>query len=70
MYEQSENVPSNVVLVQLPNFNIHVRIVYRPPSYPDLNNLALIEFLESMCDNEEIIVPGDLKFTHSYLAEL
>ena len=48
-YEQNVNISSNVVLVQLLDFNIYVCIVYRPPSYSDLDNPALIEFLESVC---------------------
>lgn len=48
----------NTVGVFLPDFNVTVLAVYRPPSYTLLQNIALISYLELFHDSELILV-GD-----------
>ena len=50
---------ANVLAVHLPDFNLFICTLYRPPSYSDQENLALIGYLESLCDSKEIVVLGD-----------
>ena len=34
-------------------------MLYRPPSYTDIDNRVLIEFLMEFCNNKEVLIMGD-----------
>ena len=46
--------------MHLSDFNINICIVYRHSLLSYQDNLALMEFLELMCENKEIFVLDDL----------
>ena len=43
----------------LPDFGVTVLVVYRPPSYSLLDNIALLTFLQTFCIDRELILVGD-----------
>ena len=49
----------NTVGVCLPDFGVTILVVYRPPSNSLVDNLALISYLESVCEDKELILVGD-----------
>ena len=49
----------NVLIIFLCGFNVYVVNVYRPPSYNGEENGALINFLNSFCNDKEVIIQGD-----------
>ena len=56
------NVPSgvnNLAVIFLVDFGIYVVTVYRPPSYNNDENVALLEFLVHFCCDKEVLVQGD-----------
>ena len=50
---------SNVLMFRLISFNIHIIIVYRPPSYSNSQNEQLASLLESVTTGKESILLGD-----------
>ena len=50
---------SNVVAVHLPDYDLYVLSVYRPPSYSDQENDLLMRFLRNFVVSRELIVLGD-----------
>ena len=49
----------NVLTVHLPEFQIYVVVVYRPPSSTPDDNQRLYEFLIAFCLDKEVLVLGD-----------
>ena len=49
----------NVHVVYLVPLDLYIVIVYRPPSYLQVDNFALINFVVRFCIRREIIVLGD-----------
>ena len=49
----------NVLVLYLPNFDIYVMCVYRPPSSGLNDNVRLLEFIEQFCQDKEMIILGD-----------
>ena len=54
----------NVIAVHLQDYNIHIMMVYRRPSYTTVQNYVLINCLMSFCENKEFIVMGDFNGGH------
>ena len=50
---------SNVLLFRLVKQDVFIMVVYRPPSYSDLKNEALVHALWESIPGKEIIVVGD-----------
>ena len=50
---------SNVLLFRLVKQDVFIMVVYRPPSYSDLENEALVHALRESIPGKEIIVVGD-----------
>ena len=50
---------SNVLMFRLRSFNIHIILVYRPPSYDATQNEKLAVFLEGVTTGKECIILGD-----------
>lgn len=51
----------NTIGVFLPDFNLVVLVIYRPPSYSLTDNLALISYIQAFCKDTELILVGDFK---------
>ena len=51
----------NICSVFLPDYKLHIIVVYRPPPYSLHDNNLLIDFLSGFCINREVIVVGDFK---------
>ena len=49
----------NICSVFLPDYKLHIIVVYRPPPYSLHDNNILIDFLSDFCINREVIVMGD-----------
>ena len=49
----------NLLSFRLSRFNVHVVVVYRPPSYTPNSNSELLRHLYSLCEGKEVIVVGD-----------
>ena len=49
----------NVISFRLSSLNVHVYVVYRPPSYSATDNEALLGFLQRSCIAKETILMGD-----------
>ena len=49
----------NVLVLYLPNHDIYVMCIYRPPSSGLNDNVKLLEFIEQFCQDKEIIILGD-----------
>ena len=49
----------NVTCIQLVDMGIFVLSVYRPPSYNNIENATLINFLSDFCLGKEVVVLGD-----------
>ena len=52
-------IVDNVVFVYLVDFDTYVITVYRPPSYTNEQNIAIIDFLIDFCDDKEVVIQGD-----------
>ena len=50
---------SNVLMFRLSSFNIHIILVYRPPSNDTIQNEELATFLEGVTTGKECIILGD-----------
>ena len=48
----------NTIGVFLPVFKLSVLVVYRPPSYTLVDNLALISYIQSFCKDNETVSPS------------
>ena len=49
----------NVALLYLLDYGLYIIMLYRPPSYTDIDNRVLIEFLMEFCNNKEVLIMGD-----------
>ena len=58
-YDRVNTSCPNCVTARLPDFNIFIIAVYRPPSYETSENRALIEHLQTFCSDKEVVLLGD-----------
>ena len=49
----------NLLILYFEMFDIYVVIVYRPPSYDDVQNNLLLKFICDFCVDKEVIMQGD-----------
>ena len=49
----------NLLSFHLSRFNVHIVVVYRPPSYSPDSNSDLLQHLYTLCEGKEVIVVGD-----------
>ena len=49
----------NVLTFCLVSYNVHVVVVYRPPSNTDVDNELVCSFLGNFCADKEVILMGD-----------
>ena len=49
----------NVLIVCLTDLNLYIVTIYRPPSYNLIENMKLVQFIESFCFGKEVVVQGD-----------
>ena len=57
-----EEVPcdlENLTIIRLPDQDIYVLAIYRPPSYTFVENSSMINFLVSFCSDREVALLGD-----------
>ena len=50
----------NTLAIFLPDFNMYVTVVYRPPSNSQDENIELLTFLQSFCYDKDVVLMGDL----------
>ena len=50
----------NVVTSFLPDYNIHIITIHRPPSYSEANIALLIDFILEFNIGKEVIIQGNL----------
>ena len=50
----------NVLSFRLTSFNVHVAVVYRPPSNSTTANNVLASFVNEYCSGKEVVILGDL----------
>ena len=58
-FEVISCILKNVLIVYLENLGIYVITVYRPPSYNDIENNLLVDFIVDFCAEKEVIMQGD-----------
>ena len=58
-YSVVECPVKNVIVVYLCSFNLYIVTIYRPPSYTDLENRGLCEYVTNFCAGKETVVQGD-----------
>ena len=51
---------NNAVIIFLPDYDIHIATIYRPPSSSNSDNTSLSQFLPTFCDEREVVIQGDL----------
>ena len=51
--------PPNVLSVLVEEWGVHLVVVYRPPSYSQRENEALLEFVAGYTVNKNVIILGD-----------
>ena len=49
----------NTLAIFLPEFNLYVIVVYRPPSNSSIENIALLSYLQSFCYGKNVVLMGD-----------
>ena len=54
---------ANVVCVHLVNLGVFIVVIYRPPSYSNLDNENLSAFILEFCMGKEVIVVGDFNLS-------
>lgn len=59
LVDQVTTPMKNVLCFRLSKFNVYVVIVYRPPSYNDVQNDELISVLDELSRDREVIIMGD-----------
>ena len=50
---------SNVLTFRLVSFNVHLVVVYRPPSNSQVGNSLLVSFISKYCLDKEVVLLGD-----------
>ena len=53
------NISLNVIILFLVSHNIFIILIYRPPSYTELENQSLLNCLIDFCSNKEVVLMGD-----------
>ena len=56
---QVSKVHPNTLAIFLPDFNIYVIVVYRPPNNSQVENIKLLTFLQSFCYDKDVVFMGD-----------
>ena len=49
----------NVHVILLCDYSLYLVVVYRPPSYSEVENFRLIDFIHDFCGNKEVVILGD-----------
>ena len=49
----------NTLALHLPEFNVYVLNIYRPPSYSSLENALFFSFIDDFCNDKCVIMLGD-----------
>ena len=49
----------NVIVIFLPYYKLYVITIYRPPSYTDIENALLLNFISVFCSDKEVVLQGD-----------
>ena len=57
-YEEVLN-DKNIVVLKLPDHDIYIATIYRPPSYSPEENRGLVQLLQEHCTSREVILQGD-----------
>ena len=57
---------TNVLSFHLMSYDVHVLVVYRPPSYSDADNAMLLSFISDFCMGKEAIILGDFNLPNIY----
>ena len=58
-YDSVNTSCPNCITARLPDLNIFVIAVYRPPSYEISENRVLIEHMQAFCSDKEVVILGD-----------
>ena len=51
---------NNAVIIFLPDYDVYIATIYRPPSNSISDNNCLSQFFPTFCDEREVVIQGDL----------
>ena len=54
---------NNALVLHLLSFDVYLITIYRPPSYDDVDDAMLLNFLDTFCSDKEVFIQGDFNLS-------